>query len=166
LLPLVPACYCLLLAAACFPLVSLGVACCRLVSFVVAFCLLSLAVGKCLSLVVACRLLLLLVSTRNFPFTHVSRPLLSSVFHLSSLVSRLQSFVSRHSSPVTYLSRHSSFSDSSHVSVLSPVVFLISRPRLLSRSTLHSLNCLDKIVTIDGVHTVICSWRCLYITVR
>jgi hypothetical protein len=61
-----------------------------------------------------------------FSFLSLTSQVPFSYCHLSSLASRLTSFVSPHSSPVTQLSRHSSFSDSSHVSVLSPVVFLTS----------------------------------------
>jgi hypothetical protein len=92
LYPLVIACCLLPRAFAWCRLLPLGV-----IQYVVAFCLLSLEAGKCLSLVVACRLLLLPVSTPNSPFTHVSRPLLplpvSLIYHLLSLVSHLLSLV-------------------------------------------------------------------------
>jgi hypothetical protein len=89
--------------------------------------------GKCLSLVVAGRMLLLACLHSPFslllsPFSFLSLtshvPLLlfpvSVISHLLSLVSCLTSFVSRH------LSSRLSFSDSSLRSVLSPVVFLLS----------------------------------------
>ncbi len=105
-------------------LLPLGVICFRFL-LVVAFCLLSLAAGKCLSLVVACRLLLLLVSTRNSLHSRLTSPSFQCLWSLISCISShifyLSSLLTSHSSVFSFV-----LSFSSLISVLSPVVFLLS----------------------------------------